>query len=216
MLKRIAVVGLLGGALLASAARADAVPITGTISLSQTGVCSTGRCTIPVTGNVAALSLGVATGLDFTTTGSLTPNVDGPMNVDSGTGTLAAALTGPGTIKDFCFRPAGGCGAYTAVPVAAWETGPGGGAFDLLTVSIVLQTDAFLNLSGTGRFRVAGFDDTPGIFNFSVTQTGGAFSFSATDAATPTAVPEPASMVLLGMGLLGFVRRSAVGLQSKR
>jgi len=51
-------------------------------------------------------------------------------------------------------------------------------------------------------FNVAGFDPTPGTFTFTINQTGGAFSFSATDSAA--AVPEPGSMILLGTGLAGL------------
>jgi hypothetical protein len=202
MLKKIAISGLFVGALLVGA-RAEAVQLTGTITLSQTGVCAVGQCLIPVTGSVAALSLSAATGLDFTTTGLLTPNVAGPMNVDSGTGTLSAALLGAGTIKDFCFTVVG-CGVYPGAPLVAWETGPGGGTFNLSTVAINNQNNSILGLTGTGVFVVAGFDNTPGTFSFSVTQTGGAFSFSATDAANPSAVPEPGSMILLGTGLAGL------------
>jgi len=211
MLKRMAVIGLFGGALLVGAPRAEAVMLTGTISLSQTGICPTADCVIPVNGNVTS-TLGTATGLDFTTSGSLTPNVAGPMSIDGGTGNFAS-LVGFGTIKDFCFA-ASGCGVYPNAPLAAWETANSGGTFDLSSVSLLFQNNSALALSGTGVFHVAGFDATPGTFTLTVNQTGGAFSFSATDAATPTTVPEPASMMLLGMGLLGFssaIRRRRSG-----
>jgi hypothetical protein len=67
---------------------------------------------------------------------------------------------------------------------------------------IVLRGNATLNL-------VPGFDPTPGTFSMSFNSTGGAsdgsnyeFTFSAGAAAA--AVPEPVSLALFGIGLLGL------------
>jgi hypothetical protein len=202
-MKRIAILGLFVGALLVGAPRAEAVQLTGTISLSQSAAsCPGSVCLIPVGAAGTQVGLGIATALDFTGTGSLSPNVAGPMTIDGGTGNFAG-ITGSGTIKDFCFRPAGGCGVYPQAPLVAWETATLSGAtFDLSTVNIQFQSDAALVLTGTGVFHVAGFDATPGTFTFAPTQTGGAFSFSSTNVAA--AVPEPGSMILLGTGLAGL------------
>ena len=177
---------------------AEAVPITGSVTLSQSAlVCPNADCVIPVLGTGVQTGLDTAIALDFTNTGAPTPNVAGPMSIDGGTGTFAGIL-GAGTIKDFCFVP-GSCGVYSAPPIAAWQTSFGGATFDMLTVLKPFQSVSGLVLTGTGLFHIAGFDNTPGTYSLAVTNAGSAFSFSATD----TAVPEPVSMVLFGMGLLG-------------
>lgn len=181
-----------------------AAPITGSVTLSQSAlVCPGADCLIPVTSAGVQTTLDAAVALDFTNTGAPTPNVAGPMSIDGGTGTFAGIL-GTGTIKDFCFV-AGSCGIYPGAPLAAWQTASGGATFDMLTVVAPFRSVAGLNLTGTGLFHIAGFDNTPGTFSFAVTNAGTAFSFSATDAAT--AVPEPASLLLFGSGLVAVGRR---------
>jgi hypothetical protein len=73
-------------------------------------------------------------------------------------------------------------------------------SFDLLTVAVIEQTSTVLGLIGTGTLHATGFDDTTGEWSFSGdTSGGGVFAFSS----TTSAVPEPASVLLLGLSLLG-------------
>lgn len=182
-----------------------AVPITGSVTLSQSAaVCPNADCLFTVTGTGAVTTPDLAVALDFTSTGAPNPGVAGPMNIDGGTGVFAG-ITGPGTIKDFCFVP-GSCGIYQGAPIAAWQTSAGGATFDMLSVTAPFKAVDSLVLRGTGLFHIGGFDDTAGTFTISVTHTGTAFSFSATDTATP--VPEPASLLLFGLGLVGVAKRA--------
>jgi hypothetical protein len=64
-------------------------------------------------------------------------------------------------------------------------------------------TLANLNVSGTGILSLTGFDPTPGQYILTTQgPTGAEVTFSVTSVAS--AVPEPASLALLGVGLLGL------------
>lgn len=106
-------------------------------------------------------------------------------------------LTGQvGDIKDFQFDPLVGS-------IADFWT-VGGFSFELTAITRMPTNDpsAFLALDGTGIISAAGFEDTVASWRFSGdTSGGGIFSWSSTSAVTATAVPEPAILALLSLGL---------------
>lgn len=101
-----------------------------------------------------------------------------------------------GSINDFSFA------APFAPVTPLWEIG--GFSFDLLDVTVQVQSTTTLILTGTGEIYGNGFDRTAGNWLLTGNSYGSTFSWSA------TTVPEPLSLLLMAIGVLGL------GLYSRR
>src|SRR5437762_3006466 len=107
MLKRLTLIGFAVGALMV-ATSAQAAQLSGGLSLSSVACVANPvagcNSVLPVNGVTGVqTTLGIATGLDFTDIGTLTPGVTGTFHVDNSNGNFATIFNTNGAIKDFSF-----------------------------------------------------------------------------------------------------------------
>jgi len=117
---------------------------------------------------------------------------------DTGAGTYDFAPLVAGTtltMPGFEFDP------FTP-PKNLWTATVGGikFSFDMTTVEIYTQDSTQLTLRGIGTASIQGFDNTPGAWILTANELGQTLSFSA----STSTIPEPATMLLFGSGLLGM------------
>jgi len=143
---------------------------------------------VPVNGSGGQVALGVATGIDFTTLGVV---VASSGDLSSLTFMTTAVMT------DFQFSP-----VLSPNPVTLWSAGVF--SFEMYDVIVNSQSSTNLSLSGQGTVSGTGFDDTPGIWEFTANTASGSSTFSWSSS-TVAAVPLPAAVWLFGSGLIGLV-----------
>ena len=179
------------------ASGAQAAQVSGAFSISGFGWTPTGGA-----------GVADATGIDFNT---VAPGYEFIYSLGTCVGDFCGRLsedlfnpTG-GNIQDFTFDPlAGSIAGFWTLTDLNGDTF----SFQLDSVTVDEQDSSSLVLSGRGVLTHPDFEPTAGVWEFSGQQSGGSFSWSASNAF----VPEPGTLLLFAAGLVGLGvgrRRSA-------
>lgn len=180
-----------------------AAPITsGTLGMAGTYEAENAAGT-----NVA---LGTANWIDFCNgpvcdAGAPSVNNTGTFNVLQATGGFAGVAGLTGIIHDLLFSPSTAYASFFTT---------GALNFSLASTVVNSQSNSGITLTGTGTFQPGTADASSGTWQGSFQTDGtnliGTFTWSAN--ATPSPVPEPATLAILGASLLGLgvIRRRKV------
>jgi hypothetical protein len=196
MFKLAGVAGALSIAFVLAAPGAGlAGPITGTLDLSGTFQ--------PTKNGASTQNMAQSTGIEFLPASGNT----GSFSASNGTGSLALFSGHSGQIEDFSFSPFSAVAGFYTMTVGSTTL-----SFDLSKITIVEQSSNHLDIDATGTLHLTGFADTAATFDFVGTSSNGAsphatFSWTAVvdpPSPTPSAVPEPSGLALMGLPLLGI------------
>lgn len=195
---------------------------TALITMAVVGVVSGSALAVPMVGGLGMSGSWDPVGIDGVTITTIPESTginfggyiyevgDNSFQVVRSSGDFVGIKGMIGSIKDFQFdvqlNPPHDDGTLVLSPgLALWSVG--GFSFTMTSFDYdkgILNNSKDLHVYGLGMLSSAGFDDTPGVWNF--TGQGakdGNFTWSSS-VGSSSPVPEPATMLLFGSGMLGL------------
>lgn len=172
--------------------------IVGGALLAWLVVLSTPAQAVPITGEIFTEGRFNTNTSDLSAATSLTISLAWTAG---GTGSYSAVNGNRRDViySSFTFNP--GLSAPVA-PLWSFTIGSDVYSFVMNSVSVAVQNATELTLIGVGLLYITGYDPTPGTWEFSGIARNGRFKFTADSSAST--VPEPGTLALLGIGLLGL------------
>ena len=180
------------GTLALAATGAQASPIVGFISFDLTGTY--------LDAGGSETSINDATQVTFDDNDGL-----GELEVTVATGVFANIADGAfGFFDDFIFNPIDASTPITPL----WSVADVGGvvfSFDLISIDEVFQPgNNTLSIFGSGTIFENGVETFDANWSFGTTDPSGGFEFTINSDSSTVAVPEPAMLGLLGLGMAGI------------
>jgi len=169
--------------------------------LAFIGAMAFNAMAIPIAGDISFSGTSETDNPDLSLATAFTKFIDVTV-AGAGAGDYPVSLIGHEvTFSPFSFAPA-------ILPIAPLWTLTEGDitySYDATGLTISLGRSAnLLSMYGSGIAYITGYDATPGNWTFSANGSGSTASFSSSAGTASAPVPEPATMLLLGTGLVGL------------